>query len=407
MINHFDKGMYHLFWIGVWVYAIGSFTSMSIITSMHFFMAIPCLYFLYKTPFERIKKIMTPSMWALLVMILVMILSVIFNHEIIERPLRHISRTRYFVVGLLSVFVFYHAFEKFLTTSKLKWLLAMLLFSACFATLFSFIGFWGGYNYIRMSEADPLRNEGLFNNLMTYAYLLSLFLIPLFAVLNKWKEPSFAWSRLFNYKFLVFAFLFNLLALYLTYTRGAWLGLIIGIPFLFFKSNKKMFFSFLAAFALFTSLLVGFSESVQRGITRSGDDSRLAYWQTAIAAAKERPIFGYGYRNFESNVIEIKSRHPEIGWPELSGHAHSNFFEMLGSTGIFGALSFVLFTIIWAAQMYRRDDMMGQVVFAMIISFTVSGMVQFTLGDAPITAFMMLVFAISQLPSSTLERMLK
>lgn len=103
------------------------------------------------------------------------------------------------------------------------------------------------------------------------------------------------------------------------------------------------------------------------------DTQRIAYWQTAIKAFEERPVFGYGYRNFEPNVVDIKQRHG-IGWENLPGHAHNNFMEHLGSTGGLGLIAFTLFCLFWLWEMFRRKDLMGEISFVFIISFLISGM---------------------------------
>lgn len=89
-----------------------------------------------------------------------------------------------------------------------------------------------------MQEVSQARASGLFGMLMTYAYSLSLILVLLTGVLFLAKD----WYRQFiSTKILVLIYIINFVGLYFTYTRGAWLGLLFGIPFLFLFYSKKIF----------------------------------------------------------------------------------------------------------------------------------------------------------------------
>ena len=74
--------------------------------------------------------------------------------------------------------------------------------------------------------------------------------------------------------------------------------------------------------------------------------------------------------------------------------AHNNFLEHLASAGIFGALAFILFSVLWIWDGYRREDVVGRIMFPVSISFSVSGTVQYTFGDGENLFFLMLVWAL-------------
>lgn len=332
-------------------------------------------------------------MWALAGLSLVMILSVITNLEIVDNPSRNLSRIRYFIIGLLSIFALRAVFAEYVTHAKLKWLMWFFLISVSVASVSGLIGLWTGYNPLRMEAAHPTQNSGLHGMLLTYAYGLSLVMVMLSGVL-------FYGKKLYEYvpaKWFYLFYFINMVGLYFTYARGAWIGLAIGLPFLFFHDHMKKFLAVLTAFVMFFGILVFSVDDVRENFQgrENSITERVAYWQTAVKAVKERPVLGWGYRNFEPHVVDIKSRYPEIAHPEQPGHAHSNYFEMLASTGVVGFGLFLFFWVAWAFEMYRRKDLMGRLTFAYIASFSASGLFQFTFGDAPITAAMMGIFALS------------
>ncbi|MCY4523551.1 MAG: O-antigen ligase family protein, partial [Halobacteriovoraceae bacterium] len=121
---------------------------------------------------------------------------------------------------------------------------------------------------------------------------------------------------------------------------------------------------------------------------------RLEFFETAYHAFKERPFWGFGYRNFEPNVIDLKKKYNITMAPDMAGHAHNNFLEHLASTGIIGALAFLLFCLFWTIDSYKRKDIAGKIIFPVTISFMVSGMLQYTFGDGENLFLLMLLWAI-------------
>jgi O-antigen ligase len=184
-----------------------------------------------------------------------------------------------------------------------------------------------------------------------------------------------------------------LLGLYLTYTRGAWLGFLVALPFFFFKKNLKIFMTvFLSLAILGVGAFIFAGDKLNRP---KSDQERISQWKAATMAFVERPILGYGFLNFERHSIEIKKRY-DFGELRFGGHAHNNFFEMLGSTGILGFTAFILWTLFWFIEMYKRNDVIGNLTLPFIVAFTVGGLTQSTISLGINLFFVMAVYAISQ-----------
>ena len=120
---------------------------------------------------------------------------------------------------------------------------------------------------------------------------------------------------------------------------------------------------------------------------------RISFFHTAWKAFEEKPVLGYGYRNFEPHVVSIKKQHG-IALENHGGHAHNNFLEHLASTGFVGAVSFLLFSLLWLVNSYKREDVVGKITFPIVVSFIVSGMFQYTFGDGENMFFIMLLWAL-------------
>ena len=370
------------------ILAIGTFTTIVILPLAHILLFASGCYFLFKEKNHAVP----PRIWALFAVWFACILSVIFNWNILEFPLGSTLKTRYFLIGALSYFALKYATKEYLTPPKIKLILSLALITTALSSLSGMIGLFSGFNPLRMSEVvNEERNGGLNGMLMTYAYGLNFFLVIAIGLWLKRKELL----PYLNQKLLISSTIINIVGLYFTYTRGAWLGLLTAIPFFFFKKSKKTFIVLIAGEVVVLVLAILLNAQVGKAFLSRGDSNsqRLAHFQASWAGFKERPILGYGYHNFEHHSKQIKERHG-IPWPEHSGMAHNNFLEHLASTGILGFLAFFFFCLFWVVESYRRKDIIGQISLPLSISFLVSGMVQCTFGDGENLYLLLLAVAL-------------
>lgn len=380
--------MLTLTWSSLVVLAAGMLTSVSLLALVHISILLPCFYFLFH---PDVSKKMTPSMWCLLALSVMMFISIVANLEIISRPSKNFSQIKYFPIAVLSILAYRELFKNGISFKKQKVLFLLSCFSITVATVSGLIGFWTGYNPLRMEEVQQYRASGLFGMLMTYAYSLSLLLVIFTGILVHARD----WAKQFlSIHWLLLIYAINLAGLYFTYTRGAWIGFFAAIPFLFMFKSKKLFILITAFSILGGGLVYQFVLKEKRANTEYSDSVRIALYKAAFETGKERPLVGIGYRNFEPHSIEIKKRH-DIKPDRFQGHTHNNVLEILAGTGFIGAILYVLFFITWLRELYLRRDLLGQITIAMIASFTISGMFQLTWADGPITFLMMGAYAMS------------
>ncbi len=158
----------------------------------------------------------------------------------------------------------------------------------------------------------------------------------------------------------------TLTALFLSFSRGAWLGAAAaGLAMLVLWPRKRWLGLTLAGgglaalFALYNfGLLPSFIASrfadvgdfVQvydvRGIHINDANfsivERLAHWQAAVNMANANPIFGVGFGNYEAAYKEYRL----VKWQYALGHAHMIYLNVLAETGAVGLAAYL---ILWGA----------------------------------------------------------
>lgn len=190
-----------------------------------------------------------------------------------------------------------------------------------------------------------------------------LVLTILLAVYKMVAVPRF-WPR-FGY-----ALIFSVQALCLvaTYTRGAWIGFVVGgillavylsVSCSAMFTRKKTAYLALLVFLLLTSILVRFSVSatgdgsgagivarVKSSFNPSSGSAylRMQYWEGAIKMIADRPVFGYGLEG--QRLLFLDYYAPSWGAHEkvssLSDRAHNEFLDLGVTTGLFGLLSYLM-----------------------------------------------------------------
>ncbi|MBY0414329.1 MAG: O-antigen ligase family protein, partial [Bdellovibrionales bacterium] len=373
----------YLIYSSIMILALGVLTSTTLLALFHILIAVPSIYFIPKAKYKTFPK----SAWVLLGMTAIIVLSVLVTQDIAIKGYKPISKAKYFLFGFLSIAPMAWYFKNHFNEKKISYLLYAFCIATTVASFGGISGIWFGYNPILMKSVFETRNGGLFGMLMNYAHNISYFLIIVTGLVIYRKEAQ----KYINKNFLYVVFFINLLGLYMTYTRGAWLGYLAGVPFFYFKNNKKWFATaILAILAVGAMAYFGAGEAMKR---KDYDATRLGQWQAATFAFKERPFLGYGYLNFEEHSSEIKKKYNLLA-PDFRGHAHNNFFEMLGSTGGLGFVAFVLWLGIWFKETLDRSDLMARLSVPFIITFVVGGLTQSTISLGINLFFVMGVYAL-------------
>ena len=381
--------MHHFIRAHLFILALGLFNSVSLMALSHILITPPVIFSLIKlNTFRKLPK----SAWAMLFFCLSLILSILFNQENIASGYKYISNTKYYLIGVLSIVPIHWYFNEYLNPKErekfIKKLLWIFLISTSLAIISGLIGFFTGFNPLKFKHVQTIRNSGMFGMLITYAHqsaLLGIILISISLNTEQIKKYIPKWP-LFLTLFL------TLIGLFLSYTRGAILALIGGIFFI----NRKIALIALSFLLIGTSILIYFNPAFIKGhiLRKSSNEQRISFWQASLDAFKERPLFGYGFKNFEPHSSKLKKKYGHT-YPERKGHAHNNLLEILATTGIFGFLAFSSWMILWFLELKSMNSAFSKPCILFLIVFFLGGLTQATFIDGENLFFIFLVYPLS------------
>lgn len=383
--SRIEKFLSAMIYGSLMILALGLLTSTTLLALSHILMAVPALYFLVKGDYRNLPK----SAWALLALTAVIVISVLVNQDIAIKGYKPAFKAKYFLIGFLSVVPITWYFKNHYNEKKVSYLLYAFCLSTTIATLLGFVGLFLDYIPFILPKVHAIgRNGGVFGMLMNYAHNLSFFLIIVVGLLVFRDETK----RFISTKFLFVVFVINFLGLYTTYTRGALLALFIGVPFYFLKHHKRIFF-IICGCAVFIGV-AGFYFSGDKLYRPESDAERISQWKAAMKAFEERPVFGYGYLNFEEHSIALKKKY-NIEGDYTGGHAHSNYFEMLASTGMVGFTLFLVWLGLWFYEGYKGKNLVTNFTLPFIMTFMGGGLSQATAALGINLFFVMGAYAVS------------
>ncbi len=153
----------------------------------------------------------------------------------------------------------------------------------------------------------------------------------------------------------------------MSWSRGAWLGLIVALAGLLFALPRRLHVSLallgaaaaLVFFAAAAGLLPGsiierlssafsdtFAVSDVRGVDITTENyaviERLAHWQAALEMARQHPWIGVGLGNYETRYPDVRL----LNWKFPLGHAHNFYLNVLAETGMIGLCAYL---VLWLA----------------------------------------------------------
>lgn len=364
--------------------AAGIFTSVSILSGFQILFGISLIYLTFISISS--KKVDLPrSAWWLMAFTLIGFLSLLINFEYLKDPSKSFGRLKYFIFAIGGIFVFRFWLKETSEKSK-RFIFNVFLISVVVAGI---VAIW------QVTNGRP-RAKAL-TETMRYGYGSAIALLGILSAILHRKK--LAWLDL---RFAVPALLLGFVGMYLTYTRGALLGFLCGVPFAMYYFRPKFMYYSAAIAILIVSTLVGFNQfgsgqynsRFLKSKTDSSDGIRRSIWQAAIIATKERPVLGWGLSNFYSQLKRIKEEN-KLPYPEYNdAHAHNLYLDILAGTGILGLIAFVGWLISWALECFRAQSMVRAFVIPMGASFTISSVFEMTL-SANIACMLFAIYSIS------------
>lgn len=186
------------------------------------------------------------------------------------------------------------------------------------------------------------------------------------------------------------------LALLLSKTRSAWIGVVAGLAVLAWQRKPRLLLFLPGILGL---LLLFSPRTVLDRLTVSDASSRDRYymWQAGLDMIMDKPIFGQG----TGMILSVYPRFRWQGAPNPNApHLHNNFIQIAAERGLpcLVFLCWWLFLLGREAWRVRSSSRYGPLVLAVLAVTLSSGMFEYTLGDSEI---LMLVLLLSALPFST------
>jgi hypothetical protein len=186
------------------------------------------------------------------------------------------------------------------------------------------------------------------------------------------------------------------LALILSRTRSAWIGVVTGFAVLAWLKKPRLLLFLPGALGL---ILLVSPRTITDRLTISDASSRDRYymWQAGLDMIMDKPIFGQG-------TGMILSTYPKYRWQGAPNpnapHLHNNFIQVAAERGLPGVvfLLWILFLLGREAWRARAASRSGPLVLAVLAATIAAGMFEYTLGDSEI---LMLVLLLAALPFST------
>ena len=169
-------------------------------------------------------------------------------------------------------------------------------------------------------------------------------------------ETSRPWLR----HVLLAIFAFSIIAVLITYSRGAFLGLAVVLSVLFLKGRSKVIVLLILCVGFFLAAMylpekwVGRMETIKTYEQEGSAMGRLRAWEMAWKLALDRPSLGAGFRAFQPEMYERYL--PEV--PKTNVDAHSIFFQVLAEHGFIGLILYsglILTTMLSLRKMIAKS----------------------------------------------------
>lgn len=388
-----------LIYLSLVSFSLGLFISISFTALEHVFLLIPALYFLKQTDFKKWQA----STWFLLLMSVAFILSVLVNQDIANKGYAPILKVKYYIFGVLSITPFSYYFSKLSEeerTKKVKQLINFFIAATSLAAVFGLFSVALKFNIIKWVPNNNPRNSGFAGMLLNYAHNLALFQVILTGLVC-YKEEC---KKFVNTNLIYAAWILNFIALYMTYSRGPLLAFLVAAPIYFYKNHKKQFITVVVLIFILSPIAYFNSKTLSK--RPSSTDDRFSQWKSAVAGFKERPVLGLGFMNFEHLSIPLKNKY-NIPGNHFGGHAHSNYFEVLASTGFIGFILFIGWQVFWFKEMLVRDDLIARISLPFIVAFVVGGLTQATFTLGANLFFIMTIYSITKINFEIIEKQKK
>lgn len=271
------------------------------------------------------------------------LLAGIISTIISPEPMRALGQLKAFIVE--PILLFYASVVVFKTSRDLTVPLRFLFWSASLVSVFGLIQYW---THLFL----PLRFWGYgeevkrITSIFEYPNALALYLAPLFVFFLTLYTKGYDLGKKYWPLLGLFAMAATVL---LTYSRGAWLGIIVGITVLILRqtgvSLRKWGTVAIIALLILSPLLFTRFKSTFHDASSS---ERMELYRVGANKILHQPLLGNGLYGFQETLKDSDYKGEILNYP------HNIFLNFWLETGLLGVLSFALL-IFFSLSQYRRQ----------------------------------------------------
>ncbi|MDD5488141.1 MAG: O-antigen ligase family protein [Candidatus Omnitrophica bacterium] len=238
------------------------------------------------------------------------------------------------------------AMRLILTKKKAEQLVIALAVAGAVAAIDGIVQKMTGTDFIRGNAIVAARDfkavSGAFGHYNDYAALLAVILFVNVGIFLRYRN---IWARVA----VSLSQILVVLDLLFTYSRGAWVSVVLVIMLLsfVFLRTRHMLFALLA-FAVFISLISldpSISQRVMYMTIKGGDAGRLDIWKAGFLMVKDSPVIGCGLNTFTARLQEHSMYSNQ--------YAHNCYVQILAETGIAGLISFLALICVAMARAFN------------------------------------------------------
>jgi O-antigen ligase len=201
-------------------------------------------------------------------------------------------------------------------------------------------------------------------------------------------NPEFKKNRFRIKYFWLFGFIICSIAIFLTYSYGAWIGFGTGILFLIFFSfdavaSRKKFLLLVIA-VLFLSILFFSQRNTEKfqnfaNFSRSSFESRIMIWKVSSAILKDHPFLGIGPGNFQNFYLDYQKKFPPyLEW--AVPQPHNLFLAFYLQCGLLGLIGFLWLIFLFFKKGFQAiaSNQQSIILLAVMVYILIHGLI-----DAP------------------------
>jgi putative inorganic carbon (hco3(-)) transporter len=299
---------------------------------------------------------------------------------------------KFLISRLWFVIAFYfigtHLFKEYANIKRFCWLYIIPFSAIILYTLYN--------HYLMGFEEEPANYvmTPFYNDHTSYGAMLAMFFpVLFFFTMNK----KYSGSIKFAATLLLVLYIIGLI---FSYTRAAWLSLVVAFLLYFLLLLKVRFRSLLILFGACVTLVLVYQteiimkleknrqdasqdfdkhiESISNISTDASNLERLNRWSSAFRMFAERPVLGWGPGTYSFEYAPFQHAHEKTiistNMGDM-GNAHSEYIGPLAESGVLGAVTFIIIVLCVLSTGFRlyyslQDNETKKLVLVILLGFT-------------------------------------